>query len=210
MGGANEEKYPLDDRGFLKDIQDLKLSYYGTLRLLQSRRREIEELIEAETGMTMEQLGKKEHRSLYKQWKEANHGIWVDLQYVKEMISDVTYVIEWLNTGRRPGNRRGIERRAAYQREKLLDPMKMQAMMASSRAGSWSSITESEREMIEMALCTLSPRERECYEMAHGQGFSFAYIAQMLGISKGAVQEYVERAQEKVSEEVRNNMFLRM
>lgn len=133
-----------------------------------------------------------------------------DTKLLRDARSDVLYVIQWLHTGRRPGNRRGIERRAAYQREKLMDPLKMQAMMASSTAGSPANISESDRERIEMALCTLSPRERECYEMAHGQGFSFAYIANLLGISKGAVQEYVERAQEKVSEEVRNNMFLRM
>ncbi|MEK4509733.1 MULTISPECIES: hypothetical protein [Paenibacillus] len=37
------------------------------------------------------------------------------------IISELEYVIEWLETGRRPGNKRWIECRAVYQREKLVD-----------------------------------------------------------------------------------------
>ncbi|MNP84003.1 positive control sigma-like factor [compost metagenome] len=50
--------------------------------------------------------------------------------------SDCEFVIEWLNSGRRPGNKRGIERRAGYEREILLDPIRMQAFASNSKAGS--------------------------------------------------------------------------
>lgn len=43
-----------------------------------------------------------------------------EIKTLGEMILDTEYRLEWLDTGRRPGNKRGIERRAAYQRESLL------------------------------------------------------------------------------------------
>jgi len=48
-----------------------------------------------------------------------------DRELIVGMISSCSYVIEWLETGRRPGNRRGIERRAGYQREVPTDPSRM-------------------------------------------------------------------------------------
>lgn len=129
-------------------------------------------------------------------------------QIIGEMISDTELVIEWLETGRRPGNKRGIERRAAYQREKLMDPVRMQAFVYRGTAGSPANLTDWQRIQIEEALCVLSERERECYVLAHGQGFSHEYIADLLGISKGSVDSYLARAQEKITERLQNSLFL--
>lgn len=131
-----------------------------------------------------------------------------DKKVISGIISDCEYVIEWLSTGRMPGNKRGIERRAAYQREKLVDPLKMQAYMKNSTAGSPSNLSDSERFVIDAALIMLTERERDCYLMAHGECFSFGQIANLLGISKGSVEEYIERAQRKISEELSSNIFL--
>lgn len=169
----------LDERGYLLHINDLKLSYRKTYWILR--------------------------RALRGCGTEGKHP---DEKLLKEAISDIHYAITWMHTGRRPGNRRGIERRAAYQREKLMDPLRMQAFMSRSTTGSPSNITDWQRFQIEDALSRLSPRERECYELAHGQGFSFGYIANMLGISKGTVEEYVNRAQRKVSEDLQSSLFL--
>jgi len=129
-------------------------------------------------------------------------------QIIGEMISDVDFVIEWLETGRRPGNKRGVERLAAYQREKLMDPIKMQAYVARSTAGSPANLTEWEMQQIEDALCVLSERERECYVLAHGECFSYEAIADMLGISKSSVATHIKRAQAKISERLMNSLFL--
>ncbi|MGG4035866.1 sigma factor-like helix-turn-helix DNA-binding protein [Paenibacillus cisolokensis] len=131
-----------------------------------------------------------------------------DAPILRSAISDVNYAIMWLHTGRRPGNKRGIERRAAYQREKLVDPLKMQAYMSPARAVSPTTLTDDERFRLEEALRRLSDRERECYELKHGQGFSHAYIAQLLGMTKASVDEYVQRAQRKVTAELEQNLFL--
>jgi len=129
------------------------------------------------------------------------------LDYSK-MLSDLDYIIEWLETGRRPGNRRGIERRAAYQREKLMDPIRMQAFISRATAGSPANLTEWQRQQIEDALCMLTDLEKEAYTMAHGQGISHSEIAEMLNISKGNVSTLIKRAQEKITTRMNNSLFL--
>ncbi|MGG1444357.1 sigma factor-like helix-turn-helix DNA-binding protein [Brevibacillus laterosporus] len=129
-------------------------------------------------------------------------------RYLSEMISDVEYVIEWLETGRRPESKRGIERRAAYEREKPVDPLRMQAFVYRGTAGSPCNLTEWEKEQLEDALCCLSARERECYILTHGEGFSFEETARFLCISKSSVQTLVTRAQNKIANRVVSSLFL--
>ncbi|MFD2334754.1 sigma factor-like helix-turn-helix DNA-binding protein [Cohnella sp. GCM10020058] len=120
-----------------------------------------------------------------------------------EMISDRNYDLQWMQTGRQPGIKRGIERRAAYQRERPMDPLLMQAFVANSTAGAASNITDGQRQQIEEALSTLSRRERECYELQHGHCFTLTEIADMLGITKSSVGTHVRRAQMKVLDRLR-------
>jgi len=127
---------------------------------------------------------------------------------ISEMMSDVSYCIEWMMTARRPGNKRGIERRAGYQREKLVDPMLMQSYVQSTHSSSRSGLTDYQRFQIEDALSRLSDQERECYILAHGQCLSHSEIAALLKITKGAVSKVVSRAQQKISEDLRNSLFL--
>jgi positive control factor len=130
-----------------------------------------------------------------------------DKKVISGMKSDCEFVIEWLTTGRRPGNKRGIERRAGYEREVLLDPIRMQAFASNSKAGSPANLTDDQRFQLQYALDQLSERERECYVLAHGECFSHNAIAKMLDVSDGTVSEYVQRAQRKVSELVENTLF---
>ena len=130
-----------------------------------------------------------------------------DKKVISGMKSDCEFVIEWLNTGRRPGNKRGIERRAGYEREILLDPIRMQAFASESKAGSPVNLTDDQRFQIQYALDQLSERERECYLLAHGECFSHSEIAKMLYLSDGTVSEYIQRAHRKVSEIVINSLF---
>ncbi|MEC0269391.1 sigma factor-like helix-turn-helix DNA-binding protein [Paenibacillus anseongense] len=131
-----------------------------------------------------------------------------DRRIINEMVADCEWTIEWLESGRRPGNKRGIERRAAYQREKLMDPVRMQAYITQSSAGSPANLSDWQSFQIEDALSRLSDRERECYVLAHGECFSFSEIAGMLGVSKGSVEVYVTRAQRKISDDLLNSLFL--
>jgi positive control factor len=78
--------------------------------------------------------------NLIKEYKESlkitrkmyDNAVEEDKKIIAGMISDLEFAIEWLETSRMPGNRRGIERRAAYQREKPFDPLLMQKFFRSS------------------------------------------------------------------------------
>ena len=119
--------------------------------------------------------------------------------HVNAMIRDCEYVIRWLQTGHNPSPQRGVERRAGHQREKLVDPLIMQSYVQRGAVGSPTTISDSDRQLLEDALSVLSPRERECYVLAHGQCFSHAEIANMLGIDRGNVAKFIQRAQTKLS-----------
>lgn len=124
-----------------------------------------------------------------------------DMRTLGGMISDTEYSLEWLETGRRPGNKRGIERRAAYQREKPIDPVHLQAYIAKTSSGGAvqaDKLSDRERERIEFALGELSPRERECYEMVIGGGLSYGETAEITGLSKSSIQWFVDEAKKKL------------
>lgn len=69
----------------------------------------------------------KEYKESLKAIKQAKETVEEEeLKIYSEMISDLEFALEWMQTVRRPGNRRGIDRRAAYQREKICDPLLIQ------------------------------------------------------------------------------------
>jgi RNA polymerase sigma-70 factor (ECF subfamily) len=132
-----------------------------------------------------------------------------DRQTIGGMIRDVEFALEWLQHGRQPGTRRGIERRAAYERERPVDPVHLQAYVANRSAGGpvqAASVSEEDRERIEAILGQLSPRERDCYRMAIGHGLPYSEIAALLGITKSSVQYYVERADIKINRMIRGQL----
>jgi RNA polymerase sigma-70 factor (ECF subfamily) len=124
-----------------------------------------------------------------------------DRRTINEMIGECEYAAEWLETGRRPGNRRGIERRAAYQRERPVDPIVLQAYIGHRSAGGAvqaSSVTDEDRQRIENVLAKLTNREREAYTMVVGGGLSYSEVAELIGVQKGSVQSFVEAAEKKI------------
>ncbi|GED55465.1 sigma-70 family RNA polymerase sigma factor [Brevibacillus borstelensis] len=186
-------------------MQDLINGYKETRKVLQRIQRNLKDSDDAVRVVRLEEAKRKTGMAkITTNGGEHNS----ERQIIAEMIGDTEFVIEWLETGRRPGNKRGIERRAAYQREKLMDPVRMQAFVARSTAGSPANLTEWQLGQIEDALCGLSERERECYVLAYGQCFSHLEIAEILGISKGNVYTLIKRAQEKITQRIKNSLFL--
>ncbi|TCS80364.1 sigma factor-like helix-turn-helix DNA-binding protein [Tepidibacillus fermentans] len=137
-----------------------------------------------------------------------------DRSVLRSIESDLVYAIDWMKTGRRPGNRRGIERRAAYQREKLFDPLLMQKFFRSSEPTyEWdehereSSIISWDWERIEDALSVLTERERETYLMSRGYCLTYSEIANYLCISSSSVQTMIERAERKIKKRIKESLF---
>ncbi|MEC0233576.1 sigma-70 family RNA polymerase sigma factor [Paenibacillus kribbensis] len=131
-----------------------------------------------------------------------------DKKAISGMISDCEFVEEWLTTGRRPGNKRGVERLAAYQRERPVDPLRMQAYVSQSKAGSPSNLTDSDYFQIEEALRVLTDLERDCFLLSYGHCMPHSYIADVLGLSRGNISTLLKRAKEKIQENRNNNLFL--
>lgn len=155
----------------------------------------------------------------YKQSLKAARGMYTkasneDKKIISGIISDLEFAIEWMTTGRRPGNRRGIERRATYQREKPFDPLLMQKFFRSSEpVYEWDHhekedvITSWDRERIEDALSVLTDREREVYLMSRGYCLTYSEIANYLCISSSSVQTMIERAEKKIKRRINESLF---
>ncbi|MBY6268014.1 sigma-70 family RNA polymerase sigma factor, partial [Parageobacillus thermoglucosidasius] len=157
----------------------------------------------------------QEYKQTLKHTKKLfKHASDEDKKIIRGMISDLEFAIEWMTTGRRPGNRRGIERRAAYQREKPFDPLLIQKFFRSNEpVYEWDDhekedvITSWDRERIEDALSVLTDREREVYLMSRGYCLTYSEIANYLCISSSSVQTMIERAEKKIKKRINESLF---
>ncbi|MED1711728.1 sigma-70 family RNA polymerase sigma factor [Bacillus thuringiensis] len=114
---------------------------------------------------------------------------------INGMISDMDYSLDWMKKGRRPGNRRGVDRQSVYQRTALID---MDLFPSLDLTPSKRVLSDEEKKKIIDVLLEMSSRERQCYLMHMAQGMSYGQIAEELEISRRTVQQYVERAKKKV------------
>lgn len=141
-------------------------------------------------------------KALYKMKEELNPDSVEDQEdkkLINSMINDMSFSIEWLKKGRRPGNLRGIDRRSAYQRRVLID---MDLLPSLDIQPEERTLSKSEREAIIDILIDLSHRERQCYLLHMANGWSMQEIAEELNVSKSAVQIYINRAKEKIKKKV--------
>lgn len=157
----------------------------------------------------------KEYKNSLKLVKELKERAAVeDRKILSSMESDLRYTLQWMKTARRPGSRRGIERLAAYQREKPFDPILIQQYFYSlnqeERINSqvdpfnmvddkFNNISESDKKKVQEALSILSPLEREVYLMSRGRCIPYKNIGLMLGIKETTVANKIERAEKKLS-----------
>jgi len=65
--------------------------------------------------------GRKQLRKLENSYDREDIYENEDRKKVSSMISDMTFTVKWLETGRMPGSIRGIERRSVYQNSVQMD-----------------------------------------------------------------------------------------
>lgn len=126
-----------------------------------------------------------------------------DLILISGMVSDLEFAIQWLSTAREPGTRRTISNRSRYQRTALVDDIERLSYLVNIEQENQREATEDEIERITAMLNNLSDKERAAYLAVKGQNYSFGQAAEILGVSKSTVQSYVNRAQEKIDNQVR-------
>lgn len=120
------------------------------------------------------------------------------------MIRDLEFVIEWLETGRNPDSRRGIDKREVYtMNPQTIDKIKIEKPEIEERE-----LSQEEKEMIEDALCQLTKRERDIFIMIRVEMLSYEHVAELLGIKKTTVQTHLERAEKKIEKRKCESLFL--
>lgn len=133
-----------------------------------------------------------------------------DRAILGSIVGDLQYAIRWMRSGREPGSIRGIERRAAYQREIPFDPLwfQIEEYCQSLYPASGKELPEPRRFEVEEALRSLSPREKEVYELSRGEGFTSEEIGEMLGIKSGTVRTMIRRAEGKIRKQKEGSLIL--
>lgn len=123
--------------------------------------------------------------------------------------SDLNYAIYWMEHGHSPGLTRGIERRAAYEREYSFDPLMMQRYFRSRQpeypwetTDTESLVDTDEREVIELALQNLTEKEREIYLLFTGKCMTQYKIADMLFVTRNTVKTTLARAKRKIKSNI--------
>ncbi|PGC59230.1 RNA polymerase subunit sigma-24 [Bacillus toyonensis] len=159
---------------------------------------------------------------LIKQYKEALKQLIAakekanekDEKIINGMISDIEDDLKWMRTGKEPGMKRGIERRASYQREIKVNPLLIQRYLRSKETEyEWdkeqkeNAITTWEKIQLDDALSTLSETEKEIFVMYKAGMFTQEEIAKMRGVTRSTVQQNLRRADKKIAQQVKESLF---
>lgn len=125
-----------------------------------------------------------------------------DLKQINSMIESMSFSIDWMTSGRQPNTYRGIDEKAVYHRRSYenidLIPDIAEQLERDDVNKKQLFMTREEKIILADILASFSLRERQCYILHEGQKMSMAMIADELGISKGTVQGYIEKARKKV------------
>jgi DNA-binding CsgD family transcriptional regulator len=112
------------------------------------------------------------------------------------MVSDAEFAIEYMATGHIPGTKWTVARWPLRKREIPVDPI-MMARFVQNREPIAAAPDHVVR-LLESLLKSLSPLERDAYELVRGRGYSFKQSGKLLGCSKASAQSYVKRAEKKI------------
>ncbi|MCM3110668.1 sigma-70 family RNA polymerase sigma factor [Lederbergia lenta] len=128
-----------------------------------------------------------------------------DLTAINSMMDDMSYTIEWLETGRQPGTFRGVDKRLAYQRKALesMDVIPDITDQLDDINEKQLYMTSEEKIILADIFASFSLRERQCYVLHAAQGMSWTEIATELGVSKSTVQTHITRARNKVEQRMK-------
>ena len=134
-----------------------------------------------------------------------------EYETVKQMLSDINYIINWLRRGGQPNRRRGIERQGVYKREVPFEPYWIQRRKdASHYTDTIENLFQSNSEQIENEMLKeqqvkeimkiFNDKQKEILTLK-ADGYTHSEIAETLDIPKGTVDVTVKRIKEKVKAE---------
>lgn len=184
------------------NMEEMLRQYQETLKKTKKKLKELEEELAPFKAIYSDQKKKK---SVRVEAKEASEFIRQEASIYRSIRNELEFAICWMKNGHSPESRRGIERRAAYQIEKSVDPLLMQRYFRSKESCyPWDDglkenvVTPSEKDVLSKAMDTLTEREKEVYLMFKGQSFSQYKIAKMMNLSRSSVKTMINRADKKI------------
>lgn len=122
-----------------------------------------------------------------------------DLMQINSMIESMTFSMEWLETGRQPGTYKGIDKKSIYQHQSFASMDFIPDITEQLEEGPKQLyMTAEEKIILADIFASLSLRERQCYILHEASGMSMGKIAVEIGLKRRTVQQYIERAREKI------------
>lgn len=127
-----------------------------------------------------------------------------DLTQINSMIDSMAYSMDWMATGRQPGNYRGADIKSVYQRQyfESMDLIPDIQEQLQDMGAKQLYMTQEEKMILSQIFGAMSLRERQCYILHVGQKMSMSEIGRELGVSKSMVQQSIRRAKNKVAQRV--------
>lgn len=122
-----------------------------------------------------------------------------DKSQINSMIDSMTYSIDWMTKGRQPDLYRGVDKRNVYRLKQYEDMDIIPDINEELRKEREPLYMSQEQRRVTLELLrSFSNRERQCYIMYEAERLSMQEIADRLNLKKRTVQQYIERAREKV------------
>lgn len=144
-------------------------------------------------------IGKKDLERRRDRLDRENFHDKQDLTKINSMIESMVFSMEWMETGRQPGTYKGIDKKRIYQRQSFASMDFIPDITEQLEEGPKQlRMTAEEKIILADIFAALSFRERQCYILHEASGLSMGKIADEVGLKRRTVQQYIERAREKI------------
>lgn len=174
----------------LSELNKRKRMYSTPLKVLQDKKKNKERLSETE----------------FKRMSELKQ----EVSLISNMITSTTYALNWLMSGKCPDNVTSIENYSYDQRTIEIDPHLLSSIYSTDDSLQ-QQVPETNPEdlfMVESALSTLSPKEREAFVLFEGYQHSIATVAEMMKVETSTVNTMLRRARHKIKANKEADIFL--
>lgn len=178
-------------------MRELLIEYKQTAKETRQRLNKVNTMLKP--------LQLKKQKDLSVRELQLLHQLKQDKKLLNAALSSLLFSIKWMETGRMPGAKRGIEKRSSYEeREVASDPYWIQLKMESN-VDLFECEIDEEQEEFKLQLTRdltkkLTKTEREVLEL-RAKEFSIRDTASLLNIPKSTVNDILKRTQNKITEE---------
>lgn len=184
-------------------LKEYKKTRLKTKKILENLQEDYN-CIRFRNGRDMISKLSEEERSLLHQIEE-------DMKVIRSWISNLTYSINWIQTGRKPDSTRGAERRSAYEREIPFENYWIQrkedertvdiyTVIENEDEDISTEITKQKEKVVNDITSTLTNRQKTMMKLV-ANGYTHSEIANLLNVSKGTVDVTIARSRAKIQDE---------